>query len=304
MAMSEEGLCPLFYLDRLGFCGRCPVSREAISSDEAYAVAVDRCMQVMDAALEEVGANPPTNIETTAAEIILRIDRILNSGFRYSEETMATVMRSLERFPDMEKSFKAKRSKLDVEIGNLYFALKDYPKAMEWYDKATVADANNKDGWNNKGVSLARTGKLDAAIKFYDLALKIDLRYEQAWFNKGKALYKTEKYKDAIVCFDKVTEINPFHLSAWNNKGVLYKALGKNKEAMTCYEKAIEIRNDYEWAWYNKGMLLASMNSFDEALKCFDRVLEINPNFKPAKEGKEMFGKMAGKKKLFSFKKK
>ena len=299
-------MCPLFNDRQSEFCYKCNIEAPDSFLDNAtFDIMVGKCLKNIDVALEELENSPitPDLIDVKASDIILKLDKIINNRFKLSDLNKQTADLVISRFITLEKKLGAKRSKLCVEIGNLYFGLKFYPKAIEWYDLASSINPENIDAWNNKGVTMVRIGKVDSSLQFYDLAIRIDGNYEQAWFNKGKALYKLRRIRDAIACFDKTTQINPESITAWNNKGVLSRLLGKNKEAIACYDNAIRLRPDYEWAWHNKGMVLADMGKDQEALDCFNKALSINPNFRPSIDAKNSYDKKGKLKKIFKRKK-
>ena len=304
---SSLKTCPLFN-DRQGdFCYKCDIDvPDGFLDNVTFDALAGKCMKFIDTGLEELeNANVSADLlDTKASEIIYKLDKIVNNRFRMSDLNRQTADLVISRFLNLEKKFGAKRSKLCVEIGNLYFGLKLYNKSIEWYDMASKANSENKDAWNNKGVTLVRLGKPSASLQFYDLALRIDPSYEQGWFNKGKALYKLRRIKEAIACFDRATQVNPESITAWNNKGVLLRLVGKNREAIACYDNALRLRPDYEWAWHNKGMGLSDMGKHAEALDCFNKALSINPNFRPSIDAKNAFEKKRKLRTLFSRKKK
>jgi len=64
----------------------------------------------------------------------------------------------------------------------------------------------------------------DKAIYYYDKSIEIDKTYFYPWNNKGLALYYQRKYKDAIKCFDKALDINSSSAESWDHKGeALYR---------------------------------------------------------------------------------
>jgi len=299
--------CPIFNDRQSDFCFKCDIGApEGYLDNATFDQMVGKCLKLIDTALGDLenAGGAPEATDAKANEIIRKLDKIVNNRFKLSDLNKQTADLVISRFVSLEKKFGTKRSKLDVEIGNLYFGLKLYPKAMEWYDLGSKANPENKDAWNNKGVTMVRLGKAEASLHFYDLALRIDPSYEQGWFNKGKALYKLRRIKEAVACFDRATQINPDSITAWNNKGVLLRLLGRNKEALACYENALRLRPDYEWAWHNKGMGLADMGKIDEAIVCFGKALSINPNFKPSIDAKASFESRGSLKRFFSRKKK
>lgn len=170
-------------------------------------------------------------------------------------------------------------------IGSTYAFLGHRREAMECFEIALDRKEDDTTALNNKGVLLARSGKVKDAITCYDNVTDLDPDNEKAWFNKGKAYMRLKKLPKGSECFKKVIEINPKNVSAWNNLGVSLRLMGKPKQAIECYNSALRIDKNYKWAWNNKGIALMFRRKYKEAEKCFRKVLEIDPNFKEAKEG-------------------
>lgn len=233
------------------------------------------------------------------------VEEILKQVERYSELDMkeeASALFDIAKEKMDPGEFREMYVEISLQLGDLYFHLEEYKDAVKWYGVGISMDDRNKELWNNRGVALARLGKLDTAVKSYNQALRIDPEYGRAWFNKGKAMHKMMKEEEALACFEKATMYDPRNISAWNNFGVLLRYFNRHKEAITCYDAALSIRNNYEWAWHNKGVALVELDKKEEAIACFDKALEINPSYRPAKRSKvllvrDMVGAGEGKEK-------
>jgi tetratricopeptide (TPR) repeat protein len=58
-----------------------------------------------------------------------------------------------------------------VSRGNSLYDLRNYPGAIEYYDKALAIDPNNIDDLNGKGSALSNFDQYEEAIQHYDKAL-------------------------------------------------------------------------------------------------------------------------------------
>jgi len=72
-----------------------------------------------------------------------------------------------------------------------------------------MIDPENTIAWNNKGIALAKSGKIDEAVICYDKALNIDPDDYVYLNNKGNALYKKGNIRDALKSYQMVFELNP-----------------------------------------------------------------------------------------------
>ena len=62
-------------------------------------------------------------------------------------------------------------------------------------------------------------GEYDKAIECYDKILQMNVRYFEAVLNKAFTLNKLDRFSEAIDWYDKALRIHPKHVTALNNKG-------------------------------------------------------------------------------------
>lgn len=194
-----------------------------------------------------------------------------------------------------------------MQWGNDFFTSGNYPKAIEYYDRALQLKSGYDLAWMMKGNVMNAMARYEDAIECFKKALKINEENTEAWYNMGATLYNLERYEEEIQCYDQAIEIDPDFVKAWNNKGATLHQLGKYEEAVLCYDrvlktesdnvnvlnnrgvalkhigefddalvsfdKAIKKKEDYVDAWLNKGILLFEMEIYPDSVKCFDRVL-------------------------------
>lgn len=109
------------------------------------------------------------------------------------------------------------------KIGNAYFSMGQYEKAIEYYEKALASDlktygSDHPDvatNWNSQGMVYFSMGHYERAVKHYDNALALT--------------FKTDRNEHIDVGME------------WNRLALEYNKLGKSKKALECYEKALKI---------------------------------------------------------------
>jgi len=166
--------------------------------------------------------------------------------------------------------------------GCCYVMIKENEKALMCYDRVLEIDPNNASAWNGKGFALNDLGRYEEAIKCFDMALEMDSKVAVAWAGKGFAFVYLRRYKEAIRYFDRAIEIDPKDARVWRNKGSALVLLERYEEAIRCFDKASEINPKDVFVWTTKGITHCYLKNHEEALKCCDRALEIDSNFAPA----------------------
>lgn len=153
-------------------------------------------------------------------------------------------------------------------LGMAYSNNKQYPEAVDAYQKA-IALKPEGSYYNNMGVALARTGKVDEAIQTFNQAATVDpIGASKYYFNAGAELTNRMKTDEANAFFDRAIQADPNFAEAYYQKGV--NLLGKatmdgnkivapqgTKEAL---EKYLELEPEGRYAQSAKDML-ASMGA-------------------------------------------
>lgn len=113
----------------------------------------------------------------------------------------------LEQLP---KSNVRERSQLNKIIGESYFNLKDYSKAIEYLEEYK----GDRGKWNNTdyyqiGFAYYETGNYESAIEeFSKIIGGQDFVAQNAYYHLAKAYLKTNKKTQALNAFKNVTEMN------------------------------------------------------------------------------------------------
>jgi tetratricopeptide (TPR) repeat protein len=160
----------------------------------------------------------------------------------------------------------------------------DYPKAIEYFDKALELEPSNEITWVDKGVALRALGRYEDAIQCFDRALKINIRYVTAWQNKAQAHEVLAQYKEALECYDKVLSIVPNDVATRKRKDGCIKKL---RDLSVTKERAltppVEGKEPLSYpltdaeANYRLGLEEIKRKDYRKALEYFDLALQAAP---------------------------
>ncbi len=187
----------------------------------------------------------------------------------------------------------------------------NYPKAIEYYDKAIELKPDSykprvkkaealiekgeayeaidelkefmevgvevPDVWLTMGKAYHEVGIYDEEIESYDRALDLDEDHVEAWNLKGSTLYEQGLYEEANLCFERILEVEPKDAGAWNNKGLCLFKLGDLPQALNSLNNALAIEPDYEDALINKALVLENQNKIPRALQVAHELTTLRP---------------------------
>ena len=75
----------------------------------------------------------------------------------------------------------------DLARGRAALTHKDWPEAVNAFEKVVALEPRNADAWNWLAYANRKNGKLDAAFKYYDKALSLDPKHRGAYEYQGEA---------------------------------------------------------------------------------------------------------------------
>jgi tetratricopeptide (TPR) repeat protein len=167
-----------------------------------------------------------------------------------------------------------------LEIGDLYFADKNYAEALLSFDQALKIKPQIYKAWYYRGNALVRLGRFEEAIISYDQALKFNPDDEQSWFNRGLALGSFGKIQEEILSYDQALKIEPYFHKAWYNRGVALGALGNIEEEIISYNEALKIEPNYPQAWYNKSCAYTLQSKTQLALESLEKAISLDEQYR------------------------
>ncbi|MGA2799626.1 MAG: tetratricopeptide repeat protein, partial [Thermoguttaceae bacterium] len=140
----------------------------------------------------------------------------------------------------------------------------------------------NPDCWlayNNLGLILADTGRLQEAIEHYQQALRLNPDYIEAHNNLGNAFLQTGRMQEAIEHYQQILRLNPDHIEAYVSLGNVFFQTGRMQEAIEHYQEALRLKPDYAKAHNNLGNVFFQTGRLQEAIEHYRQALRLIPDF-------------------------
>jgi tetratricopeptide (TPR) repeat protein len=158
-------------------------------------------------------------------------------------------------------------------------------QAITFFDEVLKKDPTHIGALVDKGIALARQGKVNDARQLFDFAIKtsektgtVDYR---AVVNAGIILSVYDDPDEALAYFDRVINNSDkvrkdTLIAAYTNKGVVLFEKGKYQESIVYFDKVLEIEPTRLGAIINKANALQELKQYKEALKYFELAYQID----------------------------
>jgi tetratricopeptide (TPR) repeat protein len=162
--------------------------------------------------------------------------------------------------------------------GNNFYNLKEYQKAIEYYDEAINKKNDYVEAYINKGQALDSERKFQEAIENYNTILELIPNEPQILTCRGVSLIKLQNFEDAIIDLEKSNKIKPGNAQTLSNLG-LCKVRMKDASGIEYLNQALRIDSTDYQAYYNRGLGKLLILESLEAIKDFENSIIYRPGF-------------------------
>jgi Flp pilus assembly protein TadD len=212
---------------------------------------------------EQGHASPPVVVENaTASNRAVNIPEFLNlgpEGLDHIDTPAIDFYREFDAAQQLQDSHK-------------------YADAVPAWKVAALKDPTDARPYNNMGVALAATGKIDDAIEEYKKSLALNNDSSQTHNNLGSALAEAGRLEEAQAEIRKAIELNPDNGSAHINLGHMLEVMGGHRQdAIEELTKGIELAPKSSDGHNIYGVILARMGNLDQAIDELQKAVDLAP---------------------------
>lgn len=141
----------------------------------------------------------------------------------------------------LEKAHQLIPDNLDISFRLVYqYAETKDPKTIPLADSLIKSDTLrlHADPYYVKGIYYSNIKDYKKAIHWFNETIRFDYNYINAYIEKGKILLDQKKTEESLSTFQLANTIKPSFPDAWYWMGKCMEALGKKEDAKLNYEKA------------------------------------------------------------------
>lgn len=151
-------------------------------------------------------------------------------------------------------------------VGLAFYKLRKWNNALQYYQNANNISPDF-DTYNYIGICYKYLKQFGKAIEFYEKALEIRPENHMIINNIGDNYYAQKNFQKAFEYFKKCIEINPGYALGWYNMGRGYNKFGDRLNAMECWMKALSIDPNHQLTKTSLGNLILKHPSVKQYLK-------------------------------------
>ncbi|MBN1525915.1 MAG: AAA family ATPase [Spirochaetales bacterium] len=160
-------------------------------------------------------------------------------------------------------------------------------EAKEWFEKTLALNDEYYPAYNEIGLYYLEKEELNKADAAFHNAMKIFPSYKFPYFNCALIEKKRGDTAKAREYLMKAVELDQGYVAALNNLGILYYDEKDYQTALYYYARALEHDDEYLFALYNLGLVFSSIEEYRKAHDMFAKALKIDQSYIPAKDEME-----------------
>ncbi len=175
--------------------------------------------------------------------------------------------------------------KADYNLALTYIRMKRTAEAVTILRRLLASDPKNTTVMAALGWAYHQMGKDTDALAQYDAILAISPADQNALYDSGIILWKMEKNADALERFRKVLAIAPDDTDSLFAAGSILLSNDQPADASDMLSRYVEKKADDIDAWYLIAAAAERLQKYSRALEAYDKIVAIDP-----KQGNAWFG--------------
>ena len=168
-------------------------------------------------------------------------------------------------------------------LGNLYFYVQNYKKAMNYLNQAQKIDPYMAQVYFSKAMILKETGDTAKAVENLQIAVEREPLYYDAYMLLGY-LFSTKPDSLAIDYYKNAVRIIPDSYEAYYGIAMFYQENNNPEEALKTYRFMLDsISNRLPMIHFNMGYIeMLDYENYAEAIQHYDSAILFNTNYPEA----------------------
>jgi tetratricopeptide (TPR) repeat protein len=177
----------------------------------------------------------------------------------------------IKLYPNDERAY--------MYLGNFYFGLQDWDKAIEVYNKAVAVNEDYSPVYNQLGYAYRYLGDYDSAEKAFRKYVKLNPEDPNPYDSYAELLLKMGKFGASIDSYEEALKQDPHFIPSYLGIATNWNLKGRHDRARKELQRLLEIATtDFERrnAYYGMAVSFADEGRYEDALKMMEKELEVS----------------------------
>lgn len=220
--------------------------------------------------LKAIELNPDEMVYRLNAAACLMEMGQLEKGIEYAQEALEVGRKQHAEFQMIAKAL--------ARIGNAYFRMENYKKAIEYYEESLTEHRNRE--------IVQRKLQAEQLLRKQEELAYINPDLAEEHRQKGNQLFQEKKFPEAMKEYNEGIKRNPNDPKLYLNRATTYIKLATFPYALKDADRCLELDPSYVRAYARKGQCHFAMKEYHKAIEAYDNGLKLDPNSEELKQGK------------------
>ncbi|MDQ2922378.1 MAG: tetratricopeptide repeat protein [Acidobacteriota bacterium] len=165
----------------------------------------------------------------------------------------------------------------NLKIGNAYMVQRKFENAAIGYQRAATLNPDYAEAYNNLGEALGELKQYPRAIEAFNKAFALDPTLLKAKYNQAVTYDRMGNFRYSEFVFRNLIKSSPEYSLAYDGLAVTLSKAGRAKEAIAFHEKAIALNPREPSYYFNCAISYLMLRNTAKALEQQEKLKEIDP---------------------------
>ena len=162
-------------------------------------------------------------------------------------------------------------------IGNAYMAQGKFGNAQVAYERAVALNPTDAESYNNLGEALGELKQYPRALENFNRAISLDQKLLKAKYNQAVSYDRMGNFRYSEFVFRSLIKNSPNYSLSYDGLAVTLSKAGRAKEAIGFHEKAIALDPREPSYYFNCAISYLMMGNTAKALEQQEKLKALDP---------------------------
>ena len=165
----------------------------------------------------------------------------------------------------------------NLRVGGVYLKQRKLADALASFQRSVALNADSAEAQNYLGETLGEMKQYPRAIECFNRAIALDATLLRARYNTGVTYARMGNIKYSEFVFRSLIKNSPNYSLGYDGLAVTLSRSGRAREAIAFHEKAISLLPEEPSYYYNLGLSYLILGDTVKALEQQQKLREIDP---------------------------
>jgi Flp pilus assembly protein TadD len=165
----------------------------------------------------------------------------------------------------------------NFRIGNAYMAQGKFGNAEVAYERALTLNPTDAESYNNLGEALGELKQYPRALEAFNKAISLDQKLLKAKYNQAVSYDRMGNFRYSEFVFRSLIKNNPSYSLAYDGLAVTLSKAGRAQEAIAFHEKAITLDPREPSYYFNYAISYLMMGNTAKAMEQQEKLKALDP---------------------------